>query len=96
MFGTVTVIASIKYGSTLQPSILETLPTTIPLHIAALLVAIQLCLTSAIGNSALYQQVEECMQISRGKERFLELELNIPSVISYTIFYLCIYIYYIS
>lgn len=75
MFGTVTVIASIKYGNMVQPSILETLPTTIPLHFAALLVALQLCLTSVIGNSALYQQVEDCMNISRGNTYYIIVQL---------------------
>lgn len=67
MFGIVTLISAFKYGTLTASSILEMLPTTIPLHFAALLVALQLCLTSTIGNSALYQQVEECMNISRGK-----------------------------
>ncbi|CAH1183550.1 unnamed protein product [Phaedon cochleariae] len=65
MFGITTVLAALKYGVITQPSILETLPTTIPLHLAAALIAIQLCLTSAVSNSALYQQMEDCMQISR-------------------------------
>lgn len=68
MFGITALLAFLKYGKAVEPSILETLPTTIPLHFAAALVAIQLCLTSAISNSALYQQMEECMKISRGRQ----------------------------
>lgn len=66
MFGIVTLISYLKYHTSIQASILEMFPTSIPLHFAALMVALQLCLTSAIGNSALYQQMEECMNISRG------------------------------
>lgn len=67
MFLVVTAIAASKFGTSVQPSLLETLPTTIPLHFAALFVAIQLCLSSAVSNSALYQYMEDCMSISRGK-----------------------------
>ncbi|XP_050309409.1 uncharacterized protein LOC126745563 isoform X2 [Anthonomus grandis grandis] len=65
MFGTTSIITAVKYGSTIKPSILETLPTSISLHFAATLVAVQLCLTSAVSNSALYQHMEDCLNISR-------------------------------
>ncbi|KAL1494272.1 hypothetical protein ABEB36_009896 [Hypothenemus hampei] len=65
MFSSTTIITATKYGSTAKSSLLETLPTSIPLHFAALLVAIQLCLTSAVSNSALYQHLEDCLNISR-------------------------------
>lgn len=66
MFSFITIVAAVKYGQFLLPSVLETLPTTITLHFAAILVALQLCLTSAISNSALYQHMEDCFGISRG------------------------------
>ncbi|XP_044266985.1 amino acid transporter AVT1D [Tribolium madens] len=65
MFFVVTAIAASKYGLSVKPSLLETLPTTIPLHFAALFVALQLCLSSAVSNSALYQYMEDCMSIPR-------------------------------
>ncbi|XP_028127962.1 uncharacterized protein LOC114324357 [Diabrotica virgifera virgifera] len=65
MFGITTLLAYLKLGMLDEPSILEILPSTVFLHITAALVAIQLCLTSAVGNSALYQQMEDCMSISR-------------------------------
>nr|XP_023015907.1 amino acid transporter AVT1C-like [Leptinotarsa decemlineata] len=65
MFGITTSIAFWKYGYDTKPSILETLPTTVPLHIAAAFVAIQLCLTSTMSSSALFQQMEDCMSIRR-------------------------------
>ncbi|KAG5861501.1 hypothetical protein JTB14_001421 [Gonioctena quinquepunctata] len=84
MFGVTTIIAFWKYGFATQPSILETLPSTVPLHIAAILVAIQLCLTSAVSNSALYQQMEDCMGISRDfnpKRCILRTTLTILAVV---------------
>ncbi|CAH0558206.1 unnamed protein product [Brassicogethes aeneus] len=65
MAGVTTVIAALKYGAAVQPSILETLPSSVALHFAAALVALQLCLTSALSNSALYQHMEDCLGISR-------------------------------
>ncbi|XP_066138589.1 uncharacterized protein mah [Euwallacea fornicatus] len=65
MFGTTTLITALKYGNSIKPSLLETLPTSTPLHFAAALVAIQLCLTSAVSNSTLYQHMEDCLNISR-------------------------------
>ncbi|KXZ75910.1 uncharacterized protein mah isoform X2 [Tribolium castaneum] len=71
MFSIVTALAASKYGLSVKPSLLETLPTTIPLHFAALFVALQLCLSSAVSNSALYQYMEDCMSISPGKKSLL-------------------------
>lgn len=65
MFAIVTICASIKYGEAVRWSLLETLPTSPFLHLAAFLVIMQLSLTSAIGNSALYQHVEDCMGVPR-------------------------------
>lgn len=67
MAAIISILASIKYGNLVQPSILETLPTSLALHLAAALVALQLCLTSAVSNSALYQHMEDCLGISRCK-----------------------------
>lgn len=60
----VTTIAAIKFGIFTHPSVLETLSTSLPLHFAAFFVALQLCLSSAISNNALYQHLEDCLQIS--------------------------------
>lgn len=66
MFGVTTILCSIKLGTATRSSILETLPATIPLDITAGLTALQLCLTSAVSNNALYQHMEDCLNISRG------------------------------
>lgn len=63
-FGLVATIAAIKFGASTHPSVLETLSTSVPLDFAAFFVALQLCLSSAISNNALYQHFEDCLQIS--------------------------------
>lgn len=65
MCAIVTICTAIKYGGATRWSLLDALPTSAFLHMAAFLVALQLSLTSAIGNSALYQHVEDCMGIAR-------------------------------
>lgn len=67
MFSLTCGAAAIRFGSGTHASLLETLPSSIFLHFAALLVALQLGLSSAVGNSALYQHMEDCMEISRGE-----------------------------
>ncbi|VEN57605.1 unnamed protein product [Callosobruchus maculatus] len=84
MFGITTIIAVLKFGTANKSSILDALPTSIPLHFAAGLVALQLCLTSAVGNNALYQQMEDCMQISRdfnSKRCILRTTLTILAIV---------------
>ncbi|KAK5646942.1 hypothetical protein RI129_005406 [Pyrocoelia pectoralis] len=53
------------FGTEVRPSVLEMLSNTIIAHFSAILVAVQLMLTSVIGNSALYQHIEDCMGIPR-------------------------------
>lgn len=65
MFAISTSIAYWRYGTGAKPSLLGSLPSSIALHFAALLVALQLCLTLAVSNSALYQHLEDCLGISR-------------------------------
>lgn len=60
-----TVCSFINYGEAVRWSLLETLPTSGFLHLAAFLIIIQLGLTSAIGNSALYQHIEDCLGVAR-------------------------------
>lgn len=67
MFLLTYMLAYSKLGVNINSSILESLPTSTLLHLSALLVAFQLCLSSAISNSALYQQLEDHVGISKGK-----------------------------
>lgn len=61
----ITAMAAVKYGSSTRWSLLDTLPPSSSLHTAAFLAALQLSLTSAIGNTALYQHVEDCLGVAR-------------------------------
>lgn len=63
MAAIITVVAYNKYGSRIKPSLLETISPSNYLHITALLVSIQLCLSSAISNCALYETLEEYIDI---------------------------------
>ncbi|XP_017774360.1 PREDICTED: sodium-coupled neutral amino acid transporter 1-like [Nicrophorus vespilloides] len=65
MFSLTVISCAFRYGNSTQRSLLGTLPSSIFLHVAALLVAIQLCLTSAVSNNALYQHMEDCLGIAR-------------------------------
>uniref|UniRef100_A0A1B0CZK0 Amino acid transporter transmembrane domain-containing protein n=1 Tax=Phlebotomus papatasi TaxID=29031 RepID=A0A1B0CZK0_PHLPP len=60
-----TLLAAFKYGTTVTPNILEILPRSWPLYLIILLVTIQLCISSAIGNSALFQHIEDILSASR-------------------------------
>lgn len=68
IFAVITTSAALKYGLTTHWSLLDTLPSTVVLHLAAFLVAIQLSITSAVSNSALYQHLEDSLGIKRGKK----------------------------
>ncbi|KAJ8920708.1 hypothetical protein NQ315_004847 [Exocentrus adspersus] len=84
MFGIVAALTCFKYGKGAHPSILETMPPTIILDVVAGLTALQLCLTSAVSNNALYQHMEDCLGISRefnSKRCILRTILTLLSII---------------
>lgn len=60
-----TVIAAYRYGNTVTPNVLEMLPRSNMLYIAIMLVTLQLCLSSAVGSSALFQHIEDTLRIPR-------------------------------
>ncbi|XP_059611713.1 proton-coupled amino acid transporter 3 [Phlebotomus argentipes] len=60
-----TLLAAFKYGSSTTPNILEILPRSWSLYVIIFLVTVQLCLSSAIGNSALFQHIEDILSASR-------------------------------
>lgn len=49
------------------------IPSSIPLYLMSLLVTLQLCLSSAVSHSALFQHIEDLLRISRGKHFFILL-----------------------
>lgn len=65
MFAVTTILAAMRYGTDLSNNILETIPSSIPLFVIALLVTLQLCLSSAVSHSALFQHIEDLLKIPR-------------------------------
>lgn len=61
-----TIIAVMKYGVNTHSNLLQGLPPSLLLYITVLLVTLQLCLTSAVSNSTLFQHVEDYLSIPRG------------------------------
>lgn len=60
-----TIVAAYRYGNDVTPNVLELLPKSNMLYIAIMLVTLQLCLSSAVGSSALFQHIEDTLRISR-------------------------------
>lgn len=60
-----TVLVHMTYGQHITPNVLESLPRSWTLYVIIMLVTLQLCLSSAVGNSALFQHVEDVFNISR-------------------------------
>lgn len=60
-----TLMVHHTYGQQITPNVLESLPKSGILYVIILLVTLQLCLSSAVGNSALFQHVEDFFNISR-------------------------------
>ncbi|XP_013115946.1 uncharacterized protein LOC106093442 [Stomoxys calcitrans] len=58
------VIAAYKFGTMIAENVLETLPSSIPLYILLILMALQLCFSTTAASSALYLQIENYFQIS--------------------------------
>lgn len=56
------------YGQSITANVLESLPRSWTLYLIIMLVTLQLCLSSAVGNSALFQQVEDALNISRSEK----------------------------
>lgn len=60
-----TLLAAYRYGIFTTANVLEILPRSWGLYLTILLVTFQLCLSSAIGNSALFQHFEDFLGASR-------------------------------
>lgn len=75
MFSFITIVSFVKYGVLVKDNIVNNLPISITSNIISALIAVQLCLSSAIGNNALYQMLEDYLHISRGKQETKQLNL---------------------
>ncbi|KAK2586688.1 hypothetical protein KPH14_011730 [Odynerus spinipes] len=64
-FGVTAGLAMWRYGGSIPANILQVVPTGFAINGAILLSALQLCLSSALGHSALFQHLEDKMQIER-------------------------------
>lgn len=64
-----TLLVHETYGQKITANVLESLPKSKVLYIIIMLVTLQLCLSSAVGNSALFQHVEDVFGIPRRKEK---------------------------
>lgn len=62
-----TILAGYQYGTETEANVLQMLPRSNLLYGAILLVTLQLCLSHAVGSSALFQNIEEYMRIPKGK-----------------------------
>lgn len=60
-----TIIAAYRYGNSVTANVLEMLPRSNPLYFAIMMVTLQLCLSSAVGSSALFQHIEDMLGIPR-------------------------------
>lgn len=62
-----TILVYYTYDQSIAENVLESLPKSWTLYIIILLVTLQLCLSSAVGNSALFQHVEDVFNIPHSK-----------------------------
>lgn len=60
-----TILASYQYGTETESNVLQMLPRSNILYGAILLVTVQLCLSHAVGSSALFQNIEEYLHVPK-------------------------------
>ncbi|XP_053670749.1 uncharacterized protein LOC128721066 [Anopheles nili] len=60
-----TLLTAYRYGMDATNNVLQILPRSWSLYLTILLVTLQLCLSSAVGNSALFQHIEDVLGASR-------------------------------
>ncbi|XP_058058636.1 uncharacterized protein LOC131209560 [Anopheles bellator] len=60
-----TLLTAYRYGMDTTSNVLQILPRSWSLYMTILLVTLQLCLSSAVGNSALFQHIEDVLGASR-------------------------------
>lgn len=65
-----TVLVYYTYDQAIAANVLESLPKSWTLYVIILLVTVQLCLSSAVGNSALFQHIEDVLNIPTSKNLF--------------------------
>jgi amino acid permease len=63
-----TILVYYTYEQSIASNVLESLPKSWTLYVIILLVTLQLCLSSAVGNSALFQHIEDVFNIPHSKD----------------------------
>lgn len=71
-----TILAAYQYGISTAPNLLEMLPNSNLLYAAILLVTLQLCLSHAVGSSAMFQNIEEYLNIPKRMYMSLNSHIN--------------------
>lgn len=86
LFSIITITIYTKYGVDIQSNLLQSLPATSGLFVAQILVTAQLCFTSAISNTALFQDIEDFFKVPRGKITYQKLSrtlaLNLGPIVT--------------
>uniref|UniRef100_A0AAG5CY03 Amino acid transporter transmembrane domain-containing protein n=1 Tax=Anopheles atroparvus TaxID=41427 RepID=A0AAG5CY03_ANOAO len=59
-----TFLTAYRYGTDATNNVLQILPRSWSLYLTILLVTLQLCLSSAVGNSALFQHIEDVLDFT--------------------------------
>ncbi|XP_026672769.1 amino acid transporter AVT1C isoform X2 [Ceratina calcarata] len=66
LFVVTTVLSVFKYGGSTTANVLQEIPDSFAASAAVLIAAVQLCLSSALGHSALFQDLEDQYRVRRG------------------------------
>ncbi|XP_023290535.1 amino acid transporter AVT1C [Orussus abietinus] len=65
LFGVTSALAIWKFGGGMTANVLQLAPDGVGIRAAVLLAALQLCLSSAVGHSALFQHLEDRLDVQR-------------------------------
>lgn len=91
-----TLLTAFKYGTSITPNVLDILPRSNLLYLVILLVTLQLCLSNAVGSSALYQHLEDVLSIPKSMYiKYINCKIVLDTYynIDYSIFCLHMYAY---
>lgn len=67
-----TVLVYCIYEQSIASNVLESLPKSWTLYVIIMLVTVQLCLSSAVGNSALFQHIEDVLNIPHSNFKIMK------------------------
>lgn len=81
-----TVLAAYRYGNTVTANVLEMLPRSNSLYFTIMMVTLQLCLSSAVGSSALFQHIEDILRIPRSMLNTIVDRYSVIAIVSFTEF----------